>query len=192
MRISKAPEVRRQEMIDTAMQLFSKKGYEATSMTDIARDMEVVPGLCYRYFKSKEELYHTALGQYAMESAAPMIQIMSQPYASMEEYVSHLREHFMDTDKREKYHDFFHKEGNEFFHKQLEYEMTKILEPYMIEVIQHINESESLHIEDCKATALFILYGQMPIINDDTYATEDKMRLVSTLIQKVIYGKDEL
>ena len=57
MRISKDPEVRRREIIDTAMKVFSQNGYEATSMTDIAKEINVVPGLCYRYFKSKQELY---------------------------------------------------------------------------------------------------------------------------------------
>ena len=64
MRISKDPEVRKQEIIDTAMKLFAEKGYEFTSMTDIAKEMNVVSGLCYRYFKSKEDLYKTAISLY--------------------------------------------------------------------------------------------------------------------------------
>ena len=50
MRVSKAPEVRRQEILETAMKLFTEKGYEATSMRDIAQACGVVAGLCYRYF----------------------------------------------------------------------------------------------------------------------------------------------
>ena len=56
-RISKPPEVRRQEILDTAMELFAEKGYEDTSMADIARRMGVVQGLCYRYFDSKRVLF---------------------------------------------------------------------------------------------------------------------------------------
>lgn len=186
MRISKDPEVRKQEMIDTAMKLFSQKGYEATSMTDIAREMNVVSGLCYRYFRSKEELYRVAMHQYAMESAAPMIRIMSNEYNSVEECISGIQENFRSTDKREKYHDFYHKEENEIFHHQLECEMLKILTPYVVKLVERINEAKHLNISNCEATAQFILYGEMPILNNDSYETDEKIRLVSELMGKVL------
>ena len=63
-RISKEPEVRRQEILDTAMTVFMEKGYEAATMRDIAAAMHVVPGLCYRYFESKQVLYDTVIEQY--------------------------------------------------------------------------------------------------------------------------------
>lgn len=44
---TKEPEVRRQEILDTAMKLFYEKGYEKTSITDNAREMGVAQGLCY-------------------------------------------------------------------------------------------------------------------------------------------------
>ena len=69
-RISKPPEVRRQEILDTAMELFAEKGYEDTSMADIARRMGVVQGLCYRYFDSKRVLFREAMEQYVRECCA--------------------------------------------------------------------------------------------------------------------------
>ena len=36
MRITKEPEVRKQEILDTALKLFGEKGYEKTSISDIA------------------------------------------------------------------------------------------------------------------------------------------------------------
>ena len=53
-RITKDPTERRQEILDTALKLFWEKGYEKTSMTEIAQAMQVAQGLCYRYFPSKE------------------------------------------------------------------------------------------------------------------------------------------
>src|SRR5262249_27518201 len=46
----------RQRILDTALQLFATKGYEATSMRDIAAAADCSLGLAYRYFASKEDL----------------------------------------------------------------------------------------------------------------------------------------
>ena len=67
MRVSKAPEERKQEILRTAMRLFTQQGYENTSMRDIAREMNVVQGLCYRYFDSKQKLFEEAMDTYAEE-----------------------------------------------------------------------------------------------------------------------------
>ena len=52
MRITKEPEARKQEILDTALKLFGENGYEKTSITDIAKVIGVAQGLCYRYFPS--------------------------------------------------------------------------------------------------------------------------------------------
>lgn len=46
----------RQRILDTALQLFATKGYEETSMRDIAAAAGASLGLAYRYFASKEDL----------------------------------------------------------------------------------------------------------------------------------------
>ena len=64
MRVTKEPEVRKQEILDTALKLFGENGYEKTSITDIAKAIGVAQGLCYRYFPSKEALFDSAIEQY--------------------------------------------------------------------------------------------------------------------------------
>ena len=65
MRIVKDPRVRKQEIIDTSLVVFAEKGYEKTSISDIAKAMNISQGLCYRYFRSKGEIYDAALEEYA-------------------------------------------------------------------------------------------------------------------------------
>lgn len=45
-----------EEIIQAALSLFSEKGYEATSVDEIARQSGMVKASFYKYFKSKEEL----------------------------------------------------------------------------------------------------------------------------------------
>ena len=65
MRIVKNPDERKQEILDAAVRVFAKKGYEKTSITDIAKEIGISQGLCYRYYASKEEIYDAALDKYA-------------------------------------------------------------------------------------------------------------------------------
>jgi AcrR family transcriptional regulator len=46
----------RQRILDTALGLFASKGYEKTTMREIATEAGCSLGLTYRYFASKEEL----------------------------------------------------------------------------------------------------------------------------------------
>jgi len=56
MRISKDGDIRKQELLDAALQLFYEKGYEKTSVNDIIEKVGVSKGAFYYYFKSKEEV----------------------------------------------------------------------------------------------------------------------------------------
>jgi AcrR family transcriptional regulator len=45
----------RARILSSALRLFAERGYEATTMRDVAREAEASVGLAYRYFGSKEE-----------------------------------------------------------------------------------------------------------------------------------------
>ena len=47
----------RQEMLETALSLFSEKGYHNVSMHEIADHAEFAIGTLYKFFKNKEDLY---------------------------------------------------------------------------------------------------------------------------------------
>jgi AcrR family transcriptional regulator len=55
-RVSKDHEVRRNELLDIAQQMFFEGGYETTSVNDIIEKAGVAKGTFYHYFKSKEDL----------------------------------------------------------------------------------------------------------------------------------------
>lgn len=56
MRIAKEGEVRKQELLDAALQLFCEKGYDRTSVNDILDAVGVSKGAFYYYFESKEQV----------------------------------------------------------------------------------------------------------------------------------------
>jgi AcrR family transcriptional regulator len=59
------PQIRINEILDAADQLFFTKGYHATTISGIAQKMGVAQGMLYYYFKSKEEVLETLLERHA-------------------------------------------------------------------------------------------------------------------------------
>lgn len=50
---------RKEQIVHVAAELFSKKGYSATSMRDIAEHMEMEAASLYNHISSKEDILHT-------------------------------------------------------------------------------------------------------------------------------------
>jgi AcrR family transcriptional regulator len=58
----------RERILEAALALFAEKGYEATTMRDVAREANASLGLAYRYYASKEEFALELYLQLAKES----------------------------------------------------------------------------------------------------------------------------
>lgn len=61
MRVTKAPEVRREELLDVAFELCRSHGFEAMSVEQVTQSAGVAKGTFYHYFNSK----HAMLGELA-------------------------------------------------------------------------------------------------------------------------------
>ena len=87
MRITKEPEERKQEIFDAALKLFGEKGYEKTTIADIAKAIGVAQGLCYRYFPSKEVLFDSAIDQYADILVAQFADLAENSNIPLKEFI---------------------------------------------------------------------------------------------------------
>jgi len=67
----------RERILEAALALFAERGYEATTMRDVAREAGASLGLAYRYFASKEEFalaLYMRLAEESEESAREGLQ----------------------------------------------------------------------------------------------------------------------
>lgn len=55
-RVTKAPDARKNDLVDAARALFLRKGFEKTQVSEIVAELGVAQGTFYYYFKSKDEV----------------------------------------------------------------------------------------------------------------------------------------
>lgn len=58
-------ERRRDQLLEIGLQLFAARGFESTTIADIAREAGVAHGLVYHYFASKDELLDEIVGRFS-------------------------------------------------------------------------------------------------------------------------------
>ena len=129
-RIVKAPDDRRREILDTAMDLFAEKGLEGVSMRDIARRMGTAPGLVYHYFDSKRKLLDEAMERYVEECTEGLVNLLRSTDLGFREKVDALYDDIGD-ERLQRHSDFFHRQGNEGFHRQLSLRLCEHVQPHM-------------------------------------------------------------
>ena len=60
-RTPKGEEDRREQIMDAALRVFARKGFDRASNKDIAREAGITPGLIYHYFASKDALLQATI-----------------------------------------------------------------------------------------------------------------------------------
>lgn len=135
---------RRQQIMDAALRIFARRGIIGTKMSMIATEAGISPGLLYRYFNSKDELF-TTLVQQAMQESVAGIAGVNQLSGSPIEKIRALTELILD------------KEGQLYFlliHQastsdEVPEKAIQLLEQYSMNV--YVDQLEPLFIEGQKA-----------------------------------------
>ena len=164
-RISKEPDERRQEIIETALELFSEKGYEDTTIQDIAERMNVSPGLCYRYFKSKTELF-AATSEYYATQAVEQIKIpISQDIPAIEKFNLVINRMF---DFSINHHEFEsrYSEGSEIRSILLDNVANQWISAIIPIIEQGVNENV-FHCGNITSTAKFLIFGLVHTFHEE-------------------------
>ena len=87
-------EKRKIEIINAARKVFSSKGFNSSTMEEIATEAELSPGTLYLYFKNKEEL-HTSLSIEILKYLADELQNVVAEQISVEEKIDRFRDVFI-------------------------------------------------------------------------------------------------
>ncbi len=76
-----------EEALEKAMKLFWRKGYDATSISDLVEETGMVKASLYKVFRDKKGLYEQALGHYNDNLSVPWINGLLQSKSSVKETI---------------------------------------------------------------------------------------------------------
>jgi AcrR family transcriptional regulator len=171
-RISKEPDERRQEIVETALELFSEKGYENTTIQDIAERMNVSPGLCYRYFKSKTEIFAATSEYYAIQAVEQMKIPISQDIPAIEKLKLVINRMF---DFSVNHHEFEsrYNEGSSIRAILLD-DVANQWMSVMIPIIEQGLKENTFHCSNAPRTARFLISGLVHTFHEEMPAENTK------------------
>lgn len=167
-RISKPPEVRRQELLDTAMELFTQNGYEETSMGDIAKAAGVAQGLCYRYFDSKQKLFQQAMEQYVRTCCTDFLPIIHDRSQTIRARLKAMAQTILDSDQNSRYSAFYHRPDHQILHEELSLRICRFLLPHVTEELTAACQAGELQLRCPEIAASYLLHSQIGLIGSGT------------------------
>lgn len=189
-RITKEPEERRQEILETAIRLFYENGYEKTSIADIAKEMNVAQGLCYRYFPSKETLFDTAIDQYAETLVNQMAGFLKRPNITLKELILQMPT-FLDTETDNDYtYKLCHGPEGKKIHNQLAMSVCAKMLPIVKVQLDLANERGESHLADTETAASFCVFGQLGMLLQTELPGEERVRRIKGFLTDVLINSD--
>ena len=139
MRTVKEPTVRKQEILDGAIRVFAKYGYEKATISTIAKELKISQGLCYRYFPSKEDIYRAAVEKYT-DMILEGYRSAWQEEKPIREWIGGIADSFgrlAEAETRdENLYALFHGSNSEQLHKDLMLRGAEKILPHIQEILR--------------------------------------------------------
>lgn len=195
-RVTKVPEERKQELIDTAERLFLEKGYEQTTVADIVREIEVAQGTFYYYFSSKEKILEAIIEKDITALEEDVRQIMSREDANAAIKLNAVVNSIIgiSTSRRE-IMDYLHEESNAVMHEKMERHTIERLVPLMTRVVAEGTHAGIFDVQYPTEFVEFLLaslvyFFHHPEIFADPMRREKMQSSLETILGRTLAVKD--
>ena len=190
-RVSKEPEERRQEIIETALELLAEKGYDNTNVQDITDRMNVSPGLCYRYFKSKTEIFAAASELYAMKAIKQTKVPLNGDISVIEKLQIFIKRVFDFSMSHQAFESRYNEETDiRAIHLDHVADQWYFL---LLPLIEQGTKEGIFHCKDIPATTHFLIYGlvhtfhkRIPAVKDTSEYMENFLSCIYDMFARVL------
>lgn len=189
-RIVKAPEIRRQELIEIALNQFLEKGYEKTSIRSILKETDGEIGMFYHYFASKNEIFEAALEYYNQKYISKVAEIINADGLSFKEKLNQILTHLPGTIKeyRQMNTEKVNPEIWAILHSKTLLKIVPLFEKIILEGL----EKGTIHapVPNTHLLSQFILFGMSAVIHDSGVSSmEEKCDSIRALLSKMLETK---
>ena len=192
MKRAKDPDVRREELIDIAEELFLQNGYEETPVSDIVKKAQVAQGTFYYYFKSKDEVLDAIADRYLKEFSATLLEVDSQDLNALDKIISIFKSASGFSLGRKKLIEYLHQEENALFHLKMEQKGFSVIVPIFTKVIEQ-GVKEGLFETEYPHEAAVLIFGCQDSLFDIEHfhekTTEERKRTIKAgfyMIEKIL------
>jgi len=191
MRIVKDAEVRKNEILDAADELFALKGYDGTSTNDILEKVGIARGTLYHHFKSKEEIMDALIERYSLRLLSQAKEIAEDRSIPIVERIIRvvMALNFSGGSSRQ-IMEHIHKPQNALMHRKLERVVIRSVTPIMAGIIREGVEQGIFHTPyPYECMEMVVVYANT-VFDDDMVPMTDEER--AARIQALIFHVERM
>ncbi len=191
-RTTKDPEVRRNELMDAAEQLFVEKGFEHTSASDIIRKVGVAQGTFYYYFESKDDILNAVIDRYTMRSEEFVRNIVNDDDMSALQKFQGIIDGFLSMkNRRKQFSTYLNLEEKVAWHERFQNYTESTISPLVLRIVKQGIREGIFDVERPKETTELIVLIVDRLITrvrkiEDKKKQKAKAKAAASLIEKAI------
>lgn len=192
MRITKDPDVRKQELIQAAEELFRVSGYEETSVSDIVKKVGVAQGTFYYYFKSKEDALDAVIDYYIDLYNEGLERLLADSSLSPIQKIELIASNALGMHVcNRKFIDFLHSEENLVTHQKFMLKSYSRAIPLMTKIVEQGIAAGAFKVEYPMEMVEMVVYafGYLEDIlsrSSDEAANSRKVRAAEVLVERAL------
>jgi AcrR family transcriptional regulator len=156
-RVTKPAPERRQEIIDTAREMFLENGFDKTQMADISKRLNIASGLVYHYFNSKNEVFYAVIDEMADEQLRMVEKLISATRGNAKTKLKKLMSFMDKSDKSKALGESIASDKAilEYCHNKL----SDSIIPLLVALIEEGNKDGSWKCRYPREITMFIMHG---------------------------------
>lgn len=205
-RIVKPAPVRRDEILECAMRLFTERGYDATSINHIIGRAGVSKGAFYHHFQSKDDLMEALARRYAEDALVAVAPVLADEtldsFSRLSAFLAGMRDHKVAAADalRTTFEPLFRPENIQLYHRSQK-AILDVMRPILAGIIARGIEERCFDVPDASAAAdviLGLMVGTRDIMADIYSARGDlerrrhfdrmvaRMNYLATVIDRIL------